>query len=130
VSEDTIAAREALRAVMEQSSDSYIASSQNPAWTPELVQHLSLGLAIFGIILIIVLACLLHRKVDGEMIMRVFSIPLIILAGVFLILVGYTENQLAPMFGILGTIAGYLFGRETSKAGSGANDKKKDESGA
>jgi hypothetical protein len=31
----------------------------------------------------------------------------------FLITAGYTSDQIAPMIGLLGTIAGYLLGKST-----------------
>ena len=36
---------------------------------------------------------------------------------VFLIVAGYTEKQIAPVIGLLGTIAGYLLGKSSSETG-------------
>ena len=35
-----------------------------------------------------------------------------LIAGLFLIFAGYSQDQMAPMMGLLGTVAGYLLGKE------------------
>jgi hypothetical protein len=42
---------------------------------------------------------------------RVFTVTVIITAGLFLMTAGYTSEQIAPMYGLLGTIVGYLLGK-------------------
>jgi biopolymer transport protein ExbB/TolQ len=32
--------------------------------------------------------------------------------AVFLVVAGYTDTQIAPVMGLLGTVAGYLLGKE------------------
>lgn len=43
---------------------------------------------------------------------KAFTLTLIIFAGVFLIVIGWSDQQLAPMMGLLGTIAGYILGAD------------------
>ena len=47
---------------------------------------------------------------------KAFALSLIIPAGLFLIVIGFSDKQLAPMMGLLGTIAGYILGAETRGA--------------
>jgi len=47
---------------------------------------------------------------------RNFIILTVIFAALFLIVAGYSEQQTAPVFGLLGTIVGYLFGAVVGKA--------------
>ena len=54
---------------------------------------------------------LLWHKHEPNMILRPFGTILIIVAAVFLVVAGYTEEQIAPVIGLLGTIAGYILGR-------------------
>ena len=43
---------------------------------------------------------------------KAFALTLIICAGLFLIVIGFSDQQLAPMMGLLGTLAGYILGAE------------------
>lgn len=45
------------------------------------------------------------------------GLTLVVTAGLFLITAGYSETQIAPMMGLLGTIAGYLLGKEAADDG-------------
>lgn len=42
---------------------------------------------------------------------KVFTVTVIVTAGLFLMTAGYTSEQIAPMYGLLGTIVGYLLGK-------------------
>lgn len=74
---------------------------------------LSLGVLGFGLILITlqVLVMLKLGKGWGPASIRVVGLTLVVVAGLFLITAGYSENQAAPMVGLLGTITGYLLGK-------------------
>jgi len=75
--------------------------------------YLSLGVLVFGLILVVFTVILALRKNTGwdQESTRVFTISLIVTAGLFLITAGYSDQQIAPMFGLLGTIVGYLLGK-------------------
>jgi hypothetical protein len=45
---------------------------------------------------------------------NVFTVTIIITAGLFLMTAGYSSEQIAPMYGLLGTIVGYLLGKTRS----------------
>jgi hypothetical protein len=45
----------------------------------------------------------------------IFRGALIISSSIFLIVAGYTSQQIAPAMGLLGTLAGYLLGKESSR---------------
>ena len=76
----------------------------------------------FGILLIAMLTmCLLTyslrgKDVSGSHIVRVFGIVLILSFSSILLLVGYNKDQLTPIVGLFGAIAGYLLGRDNSPA--------------
>lgn len=63
------------------------------------------------------LYCFAHRgtKLDHAF-SRNFIILTVIFSALFLIVAGYSERQTAPVFGLLGTIVGYLFGAVAGKA--------------
>lgn len=47
---------------------------------------------------------------------RAFIIVVIIFSALFLIAAGYSDVQAAPVYGLLGTITGYIFGRSSPAA--------------
>jgi hypothetical protein len=84
-------------------------------WSPSLVTNLAW--LILGFTLIVVcLATFLLRKNDanGQMTLKVFGLTLIISMSALLLIVGYGKDQLTPIIGLFGAIAGYLLGKETS----------------
>ncbi len=80
-------------------------------YTPREMMTLSLGVLGFGLVIILVLAWLVQKREDPDVLLRVFCVPLIILSAVFLIVMGYSQDQITPVIGLLGTLAGYLLGR-------------------
>ncbi len=74
--------------------------------------YLSFGILGFGlIVLAFQLALLLKAGKWESTSIQMFGLTLIIIAGVFLITAGYSQDQITPMVGLLGTIAGYLLGK-------------------
>ena len=57
---------------------------------------------------------LLWKNQPPEGVLRIFGIPLIIVTAVLLVVVGFGEKQISPVIGLLGTVAGYLLGRNTA----------------
>lgn len=79
----------------------------------EMLQTISIFLLAFGGIILVSEFVIIYKKNHGWDLhsTRIVSITLIIIAGLFLILVGYSDAQIAPMMGLLGTIVGYLLGK-------------------
>jgi glucan phosphoethanolaminetransferase (alkaline phosphatase superfamily) len=79
--------------------------------------YLSLGILLFGIILMAFEVMVILKKQEGwnTNAIKVVGLTLVIVAGLFLITAGYSESQIAPMVGLLGTIAGYLLGKSSRK---------------
>lgn len=78
-------------------------------WTPEIARELSFSILIFGLLVLGLLAWMVTKtKASLNGLLRAFALILIIVAAIFLIVAGYTEQQIAPAMGLLGTIAGYL----------------------
>ena len=74
---------------------------------------LCLGVLAFGLILIGLEIRVILKSGGGWRInsFRVVGLTLIVIAGLFLITAGYSQNQIASMMALLGTIAGYLLGK-------------------
>jgi hypothetical protein len=80
--------------------------------------YLSIAVLIFGLVIIGMQCGILYKsgKVWGMNSTRSVGITLVIISGLFLITAGYSQEQISPMIGLLGTIAGYLLGKtETEK---------------
>ncbi len=78
--------------------------------SPEFI--LSMMLLIFAVIICIAeIFVFLKRDLGADFILKLIILTLIIFAVLFLIVLGYTNDQIGPAFGLLGTIAGYLLGK-------------------
>ncbi len=78
----------------------------------ELESRLTYAVLLFGF-LIIAMEMILTKmnKIDSQESIKFILITLIITSTLFLITAGYSNNQIAPAMGLLGTIAGYLLGK-------------------
>jgi hypothetical protein len=74
---------------------------------------LSISILIFGLILIGLLTYLIKAGAIGQVpFFRLFGLSLILSTGLALIVGGWTERQIAPLMALLGTIAGYVLGKD------------------
>lgn len=111
---------ESLRAVVAASEQALSETREAPSnssthlWSPSFVMYLGGGLLVFGLIICVLMSFLLKREKSPDQVLRTLCVPLIIIVTVFLVIVGYTDQQIAPVIGLLGTIAGYLLGRSES----------------
>lgn len=83
--------------------------------------YLSLGILVFILLVLGLQAFLIVRSKSAwpsKAILRINGLTLIVGAGLFLITAGYSGDQVSPVMGLLGTIAGYLLGtgEEPAKA--------------
>lgn len=79
----------------------------------------------------VLMFCFIHWRTPIDHFARHFIILTVVFSALFLIVAGYNEKQTAPVFGLLGTIVGYMFGalsggttadrRRTGGEGSGSN---------
>ena len=74
------------------------------------------GVLAFGILIIIleVLVMLRLKKGWGTQSIRIVGLTLVLTSGLFLIVTGYSQQQIAPMVGLLGTMTGFLLGKTSS----------------
>ncbi|QTL03404.1 hypothetical protein J5J86_22135 [Aquabacter sp. L1I39] len=74
-----------------------------------------MGVAIVTVF--IVFFCLMHLfgRATGNF-SRYFIVITAIGTTIFLMVMGYTEAQVAPAFGLLGTILGYIFGKQAGES--------------
>jgi asparagine N-glycosylation enzyme membrane subunit Stt3 len=104
--------------------DSIIAGLNNPPPEPEetssaivtplsrLEFTLSMIVLAFGLSVIILEIILIRiKRIHADDTIKFITVTLIITSTLFLITAGYSNDQIAPAVGLLGTIAGYLLGR-------------------
>lgn len=81
---------------------------------------LSLLILCFGALVVGVQFALLRKRAfDGNDILKVFGVTLIVVGTLFLIAAGFGDKQIAPAMGLFGTLAGYLLGRASVPDPSG-----------
>lgn len=74
--------------------------------------YMSIAVLVFGLFIIIAMTFLFYKqKADVEDSLKYFVVTLIIIGSLFLVTAGYGNQQIAPILGLLGTIAGYLLGK-------------------
>jgi uncharacterized membrane protein len=83
--------------------------------TGHSVMEISFGISIlvFGVI---VIGMLVWTAASGKMPVewgfRLIGLALVLTAGLFLIVAGFTQEQMAGMMGLLGSAAGYILGKD------------------
>lgn len=123
------AVEQARRAVQE--ADAAFASATNGVskvgevggivWSPQLVQTLTLAVLSFGVVVLALMTFLLYRnRESGMQILRCFGVVLIVCLSAVLLVVGYSNEQLTPIVGLFGAIAGYLLGKDSGASAGGA----------
>ncbi|HJQ38194.1 MAG TPA: hypothetical protein VKB93_13745 [Thermoanaerobaculia bacterium] len=80
-------------------------------WYARNFLPLSIAVLVFGVIVLVLMAWTLRHTRKPQSILSFFGVPLIIVAAVFLVVAGFSDKQISPVIGLLGTIAGYLLGR-------------------
>ena len=91
-----------------------LGQDQASAWSPELIQTLSVSILLFTLAIIGFATILLWRnKSSPQVILKIFGIITIIGISSFLLVIGYSNDQLTPIIGLFGAIAGYLLGKDT-----------------
>lgn len=91
-------------------------------WSAELVQFLSVSVLVFTFGALLLGATLLWRsRASPSNVLRVFGVICIIGISALLLVVGYSNEQLTPIVGLFGAIAGYLLGKDSSNSVSPSN---------
>jgi hypothetical protein len=75
---------------------------------------ISMGVLVFGLAVILISAAKMKKDATPNHVLQLFGMLTTIVLAVFLITTGYTGDQIAPVVGLLGTLAGYMVGRGVS----------------
>lgn len=75
----------------------------------------SIIVIVFGLSILLLIGFRLKpNELASEDFFRLLILTLVIIATMYLIAAGWDNRQTAPAFGILGTIAGFLLGRQSN----------------
>lgn len=88
-------------------------------WRADEAMTISAAVLVFGMLVMVLMTIALRRtNLLPDAVLRLFGTTVIIIGALFLIVAGYTETQMGPVMGLLGTIAGYLLGKAPTRTGS------------
>ena len=87
-------------------------------WSQELVRFLAISVLGFSSLALVISAALLWRaSATPTQILRVTGVISIVAFSALLLVVGYDNQQLTPIVGLFGAIAGYLLGKDSAGPG-------------
>ena len=82
-------------------------------WSESSVRYLSHSILIFTFLTLLLASLLLWRKGSPpQQVVKVFGLLVILGLSSLLLVVGYSNEQLTPIVGLFGAIAGYLLGKD------------------
>lgn len=104
---------EEITKLLKAQKSSETASTSSNEFPTETVTILSLSVLVFTFMALILSTILLWRqRSSAQHVLRIFGILSIVGVSAFLIIVGYSNEQLTPIIGLFGAIAGYLLGKD------------------
>jgi hypothetical protein len=89
-------------------------------WSPELVTYLATAILLM-IALALVLGSVLmwKRSNTAQDILRLYGVVIIVGLSSLLLVTGFSNEQLTPIVGLFGAIAGYLLGKDSRSSKDG-----------
>ncbi len=99
-----------------------IKTAKVPWWSPNDAMTISASVLVFGVLVMVLASRALHKGIPAALVMRLFGMLTIVVMAVFLVVAGYDSQQIAPVTGLLGTLAGYLLGKSTGAEVADAAD--------
>jgi hypothetical protein len=81
-----------------------------------MVLFLTGAVLVFGLLVLSLMTLLMLKNQQPGQILRLFTVPLVVVAAVFLIVTGYNEKQIAPVIGLFGTLVGYILGAQSNRS--------------
>ena len=89
---------------------------QGARWHSNMEIAFGVSVLVFGAIIIGIEIFLLKARPTwgASWFLKIVGLTLVLTAGLFLVVAGFSQNQTAPMMALLGTVAGYLLGKEAT----------------
>lgn len=89
--------------------------SKGTWWSVTDAMTISASILLFGLLVMMLATWALRHGIAAGLVLRLFGMLTIIVLAVFLVVAGYDSQQIAPVTGLLGTLAGYLVGRSVQE---------------
>jgi ABC-type xylose transport system permease subunit len=83
-------------------------------WSVNNAMTMCAVLLIFAFFVLSLTGYLMKHGQSGAVLLRVFGTVMVITMATFLVVAGYDDQQLGAPLGLLGTIVGYLLGKDAS----------------
>jgi len=84
-------------------------------WSVNNAMTMCAVLLAFSFFVLSLTGYLMKNGLSGAVVLRVFGTILVITMATFLVVAGYDEKALGAPLGLLGTIVGYLLGKDTAR---------------
>ena len=82
-------------------------------WSPELVIYLATSILLVTALALVLGSILMWKRGhSGQEVLRLYGVVIIVGLSALLLVVGFSNEQLTPIVGLFGAIAGYLLGKE------------------
>lgn len=111
-------AEDAVKSVQDVSNASVAALGGQP-WSPWLVLTLTFLVLIFSLVVLHYIRSMLRDLKEGQSpgdVLRLATMPMVIAAAILLVLLGFSNEQITAVIGLLGTMVGYVLGSATLKS--------------
>jgi hypothetical protein len=83
-------------------------------WSPELVIYLSTAILLMTALALILGSVLMWKRANSSQdILRLYGVVIIVGLSALLLVTGFSNEQLTPIVGLFGAIAGYLLGKDS-----------------
>lgn len=90
-----------------------LAGHGSQPWSADLVIYLSTSILLVTALALVLGSLLLWKRGhSGQEILRLYGVVIIVGLSALLLVVGFSNEQLTPIVGLFGAIAGYLLGKE------------------
>ncbi len=80
--------------------------------------NLTLVILFFGLLALLLLYLMVRSEKAGAFELRIYVITILIFGSLLIVSSAYSTEQIAPVIGFFGTIAGYILGRGDRPDGS------------
>jgi hypothetical protein len=89
-------------------------------WTPELVTYLATAILLITALALVLGSVLMWKRSNSSQdILRLYGVVIIVGLSSLLLVTGFSNEQLTPIVGLFGAIAGYLLGKDSKPAKDG-----------